>query len=235
MQRLAVLRDDRRERHALTVRLGDALDRAGYLALDHARTAHLHGRGVHAVSDLEGALQGLDLLGALALAHLRHGEHQIERLALVQHRQPYAQQLGEHYLRLAAIWRQIVHRAVQRYGRTQHAGQLLHGMRLLHARLGGHFAQRGLRSRPYDILDREVVAEEHLLARVGIDHTRYRRHVKAEEVAERRVLTEVVCVVGIVVRRIGIAGQQDKAAADTAAQLGAPCDIGLFTEHGYMF
>ena len=67
------------------------------------------------------------------------------------------------------------------------------------ARAGAFFAQRGLRPRPDDVVDGEIVAEKHLLARIGVDDARERRPVEAEIVEERRILTEIVGVVGIVV------------------------------------
>ena len=49
VERLAVLRDDRGERDALSARLGHPFDGPGDFALDNPRAAHLHGtRGEHA-------------------------------------------------------------------------------------------------------------------------------------------------------------------------------------------
>ena len=84
VERLAVLRDDRGERQARTAGFGDALDGARDLALDHSRTAHLHSQRVHLVAYQERAFHRLDLLGALLLAHFGHGEHQFDRLVVVQ-------------------------------------------------------------------------------------------------------------------------------------------------------
>ena len=109
-QRLAVLRDDRGERDALSAGLGDSLDGARDLALHHARTAHPHGGGVHGVADAEGALHLFELLGALALAHLGHGEHDLHRLVVVQQGGGDAQQRRKLQLGLAAVRGQVVDR-----------------------------------------------------------------------------------------------------------------------------
>ena len=227
MQRLAVLRDDRRERHTESHRLGDALDRTGDLALDDARAAHPHGERVHLVSDAEGALHRLDLLGALDLAHLRDGEHQVDRLVVVQQRRSDPQQRRELQLRFAAVGRQVVYAAAEPDRGGQIVGQRRQRAAVGDARAGAFFAQRGLRSGPDDVLDGEIVAVQRLFARVGVDHADDRRHVQPEIVAERGVLPEVVGVVGIIVRRERIAREQDDAASDLRAQLVAARGIGF--------
>ena len=226
MQRLAVLGHDRGERHPLSLRLGDPLDRPRDLALDHPRAAHPHGGRVHLVPDREGALHRPDLLGALRLAHLRHGQHQLHRLVVVQQRRRDAQQLGELQLRLTAVGRQEVDAAPLRDRLAQPPRELRHREGRRDARTGTQLAQRGLRSRPHDILDREVVAVERLLARVGVDHARDRGHVQTEKVAERGVLPEIVGVIGVVVGRERIARKQHEAAADLAPQRRTPRRIG---------
>ena len=85
--------------------------------------------------------------------------------------------------------------------------------------------------RPDDVLDGEVVAVEGLLARVGVDHADERRDVQPEVVEERRVLAEVVGVVGIVVRGEPVSGEQDDALPDLRAQLAAARGIGFCREH----
>ena len=87
------------------------------------------------------------------------------------------------------------------------------------ADLGAHLPQRRLRAGPDDVLDGEVVAVKGGFARLGIQQTRDARHIEAEVVAERGVLTEVVGVVGIIVGGILVAREQDQALADFAAEL----------------
>ena len=227
VERLAVLRHDRRERHALSLRFGDAFDGSRDLAFDDARAAHPHGRRVHLVADPEGAFHLLDLFGALLLAHLRHGEHQVHRLVVVQQRGFDAQQRRQLELGLPAVGRQVVDPAAQGDRPAQLFFELRHRERRRDARSGAHFAQRGLRSGPDDVLDGEIVAVQRLFARVGVDHADDRRHVQPEIVAERGVLPEVVGVVGIIVRRERIAREQDDAASDLRAQLVAARGIGF--------
>ena len=227
MQRFAVLRDDRREGESRSERLGDAFDRAGDLALNDARAAELHGQRVHFVADAEGSLHLLDLLGALLFAHLRHGEHQVHRLVVVQQGGLDAQQFRQLELRFAAVGRQVVDFAPLGDGLAQ--ARLEGGRRegLRNAYLGAQLAERGLRTGPDDVLDGEVVAVEGLLARVGVDQTHQRGNVESEVVEERRVLAEIVGVVGVVVRCGGVSRKQDDALPDFRAQHLAARDIGF--------
>ena len=231
MERFAVLGDDRGERYALALRLGDALDGPCDLALDDSRAAHLHGQRMHVVSDMEGALQGFDLLGALLLAHLGHGHHQVDRLVVVQQRGAYSEQFRELEFRLPAVGREVVDAAPQGNGSAQTPLEFRHGECCADADLGSHVAQHGLRACPDDVLDRKVVAVKGLLARIGVDHADQRRDVESEVVPEGRILPEIVGVVGIIVCREGVSGQQDDAAADLRAQGFAPCGIGFCGEH----
>ena len=226
-----MLRDDRGERDALSHRLGDAFDGAGDFAFDDPRAAHLHGQRVHFVSDVEGALHGFDLFGALLFAHLGHGEHQIDRFVVVQRRGFDSEQFGEQEFRFAAIGGQVVDLAAQGDGLAQAGGQIGRREGLRHADLGTQFAECGLGAGPDDVFDGEVVAVEGLFARVGVDQADHRRDVQSEVVAERRILTEVVGVVGVVVRSQRIAGQQDDALSDSGAQLAAARGIGFCGEH----
>ena len=113
--------------------------------------------------------------------------------------------------------------------------QFGHGVRCADADLGAHLAQRGLRAGPDDVLHGEVVAVERLLARVGVDDSRDARHVQPEVVAERRILAECVGVIGVVVRREGVARQQDQPLPDAGAQLAAARLVGGCRKHGVRF
>ena len=199
MQRFAVLRDDRRERHARTVGFGDAFDGTCDFALDDARAAHLHGQRVHLVADLECALHLLDLLGALFLAHFGHGEHQVYRLVVVQQCGFDTQQRRQPKLSLSAVGRQEMDFAPQRNGFAEPFLEFGEGVCRRDADLCAQLAQRGLRACPDDVLDREIVAVECLFARVGVDQARQRGDVQPEIVKERRILPEIVGVVRVVV------------------------------------
>ena len=169
----------------------------------------MHRQRVHLVAYQERAFHRLDLLGALLLAHFGHGEHQFDRLVVVQQFGLDAEQRRQLELRLAAVGRQVVDLAAQRNGFAEPLFKFGHGERRRDADFGAQFAQRGLRTGPDDVLDREIVAVQRLFARVGVDQARQRRGVQPEVVAERRILPEIVGVVRIVVGRKGVARQQD--------------------------
>ena len=224
VERFAVLRHDRRERYALSLGLGDAFDGACDLAFHDARAAHPHGRRVHVVADPEGAFHLFDLFGALLLAHFRHGEHQVYRLVVVQQCGLDTQQRRQLEFGLAAVGRQEMDFAAQGDGPAQPRFELRHRECGRDADFGAHLAQR---SGPDDVLDCEIVAVQRLFARVGVDQAGDGRHVQPEIVAERGVLAEIVGVVGVVVRREGVARKQDDSAPDLRAQFVAARGIGF--------
>ena len=80
-----------------------------------------------------------------------------------------------------------------------------------------------------------TVAIEGRLASFGIDQAHQRGVVQAEVVAERGVLTEVVGVVGIVIGREGVAGQQDQSRADLLTKRLATRHVGRRCKHSYRF
>ena len=180
---------------------------------------------------MEGALHGFDLLGALLFAHLGNGEHQVDRLVVVQGGGLDAEQVGEEQLCFAAIGGQIVDLSAEGDGAAQPCGQIGERDGGRHADLGTHVAERGLGTGPDDVLDGEGITVEGLFARIGIDQADDRGDVQPEVVAERRVLTEIVGVVGIIVRSEAVAGQQDDALSDLGAQLATARGIGLCGKH----
>ena len=234
MQNLAVLCHDCGERHTLTIRLCDALNTTSNLALHNTWATHLHRCHVHLVANLECALQSLDLLCRLLLAHLSYGEHQIQRLALVEHAEADAEPVGNLNLELCTIGRQVVHGAVLLDSLAQYIANSVAGVALLHAYLASLVSDCGHGACPDDILHREVITEEHRLTRLCIDKTDERGYIQAEVVAECRVLTVVVCVIRIVVRHLGVCGEKDKSLAYAARQLGTTANISLFAEHSFI-
>ena len=231
VQHLAVLREDRRKRHTRTVRHGNAVHGTRDLMLTAARTAQTHGRGVHVVTDIECLLDTCKLLVRLNLTHLRNRKEQVERHAVVHHRRHDAQQLRYLKRRLAAIRGQVVYLASLSQGVAQIRRQRRHGPRLRHPNLGREIRYRRLRAPPDDILNRKVIAIERLGTAVGVDNTRQGGQALSEKVEERRILTEVVGVAGIVHGRLVIARQQDQSAADSAAKLRTALRISLCRKH----
>ena len=235
MQRFAVLRHDRRERHAPSECFGNAFDRAGDFALDDAGTAHLHCRSVHGVADVERFFELLDLLGTFLFPHLGYGHHQLDRLVIVQCGRFEAQQVGEQQLGFASVRGQVVDAASLDDGFGQVRFQVGQREGVRNACFGPLFAQRRLRPRPDDVFDREVVAVQRNLSGVGIDQADQRRGVESEVVEERGVLAEIIGVVEVVVGCEHIARNEDQAAAHLAAQGAAASDVDFFCKHSRIF
>ena len=103
VQNLAMLCHDCRERHTLTIRLCNALNTTSDLALHNAGATHLHRCHVHLVANLECTLQSLNLLCRFLLAHLSYGEHQLNRLTLVEHAEADAEPVSNLNLKLCTV------------------------------------------------------------------------------------------------------------------------------------
>ena len=170
VQCLTVLRYDARERYTESLRLGNTLHSSCNLALHNTRFTHLHCGGVHSVSELEGTLQCLDLLGRLHLAHLGYCKHQIDRLVVVELRNWQTQEACKLNLALATIRRQEVNLAALLQGGGNHAIESLERLAVGDTHLNTQLHKAWLRASPDDILDGEIIAKEHLLARLGIDN-----------------------------------------------------------------
>ena len=127
-----------------------------------------------------------------------------------------------------------MHGAVLLNSLAQYVANSVASIGLLYAHLSTLLSDCGHGACPDDILNGEVITEEHRLTRVCVDKTDERRYVKTEVVAECRVLTVVVCVIRIVVRHLGVCGKKDKSLAYAARQLGTTANISLFAEHSFI-
>ena len=116
-------------------------------------------------------------------------------------------------------------------GGGNHAIECLEWLAVGDSHLCAQLHKAWLRTCPDDILDSEIVAKEHLLARLGIDNRHQGRQVESKVVDEGRVLTEGVGVVRIVVGREGVARNQNQTIANATAQLGATIFVGICTKH----
>jgi hypothetical protein len=112
-----------------------------------------------------------------------------------------------------------VHLAAERDGALNVGRKASHRLRYGNTYLIGKVTDGGLGAHPDDILNRKVVAIECSLARLGIDGAGKGGNAVTEEVEERRVLTEVEGVVGIVEGRLHVTGEKDKALTYAAAKL----------------
>ena len=229
---LAVLREDGGEAHLSAVRMGDAVHLSGDVFLGDAGLDQTHGRRVHHVADLGGALQFLNFLLRLGRAHFHHSHDELHRGCLLLLRGVQAQQV--HYLNLdvVAIGRQEVDGAAFRAGIVADGLQLGHRSRLCHAHLGSHVGHALHRAVPHDVLDVDVVADEAFAVVVDVDDAHQSVALLSEVIQERRVLTErVVGVVGIVVGRLVVAEEHHYALADELLELIAALYVSFFAKH----
>ena len=122
----------------------------------------------------------------------------------------YAGEIHELDHQVVTIWGKEVHLATLCNGLVDEFLQLCHRGRVGHATLCCHVGNAVHASEPYDILDVNVVANEPLLALVGVDYTNQTFTMLAEVVKERTVLTETVCVGRIVDGRQIVTHQYDE-------------------------
>ena len=198
MECFTVLRYDAWERYAQALRLGNTLHCTCNLSLDNARLTHLHSGGVHCITNLESSLQSLNLLGRLNLTHLDYGKHQIYRFVVVELRYRYTQEARELNFALTSIWWKDVDTAILLHRSSNNSIERLQRLAVRHAHLRTKFHKARLRTCPDNILNGEIVAKEHRLARLGIHHRHQRRNVKTEVVEESRILTERISIVRVV-------------------------------------
>ena len=187
---LAVLRVDGGKGGRGAVGVGRAVDLAADKLLRQSGARDGHGRGVHLVSDDRCALQLLYLLLRLGGTHLHHGVDEVEAGCLLLLVGMDSQQVHDLDLDVVAVGRQEVDAAMLAQGVGHDGAQGLHRSRVDHAYLRGHVGHGVDGSKPYDVLDVDVVADKGLLIVVDIDHTDQSVALLSEIVQERRILSE---------------------------------------------
>ena len=90
----------------------------------------------------------------------------------------------------------------------------------------GLFSQRGLGTRPDDIVDGQLVAKHNLAVFIDIDDSRQTRIIESEEIEEGRVLTEAVGIVGIVHAHLIVTQEEQQSATHVLLQLCPAAEIG---------
>ena len=190
MHDLAVLRVDGGKGGRGAVGVGRAVDLAADKLLRQSGARDGHGRGVHLVSDDRCALQLLYLLLRLGGTHLHHGVDEVEAGCLLLLVGMDSQQVHDLDLDVVAVGRQEVDAAMLAQGVGHDGAQGLHRSRVGHAYLRGHVGHGVDGSKPYDVLDVDVVADKGLLIVVDIDHTDQSVALLSEIVQERRILSE---------------------------------------------
>ena len=78
-----------------------------------------------------------------------------------------------------------MNRRVCRRGTTTYLNELGHRGRLLHTHLCSEICHRRGEAHPYDILHVDIIAKQHLLVVVDVDHTHQSVAVLSEIVEER--------------------------------------------------
>jgi hypothetical protein len=97
-----------------------------------------------------------------------------------------------------------------------------------------HFRPLGDRrqiTHPNDVVDGQLVSEDHRTVLVDIDHRRQIGLVEPEVVEEGAVLAKWEAVIGIVHRALAVAQKEQEAAVDSPLQLRATLAVGLFRKH----
>ena len=110
--------------------------------------------------------------------------------------------------------------------------QRLHGSRTADAHLFGKVLYTGYRAIPHDILDVDIVADEHLGALVDVDDTYQSVALLSEVIQERGVLAErIVPIVGIVGGRLVVTKQKNDAVFHHLLQFVAAAYVRFFAKH----
>ena len=185
MHDLAMLREDGGKADALGQRACYAVHLSAHEALGDAGLDEQLGGGVHGIAHVAGALNQPDFIGTLRRAHLHHGLDEGFRGTLFLLCGVYAQEVRDGYLRVEAVGRQEVHGLSVGLRVVYDGLQLAGGCRLADAHLGGQLADRRHVAHPHDVLDVDVVAEQHLAVVVNVDDAGEPVAVLPEEVEER--------------------------------------------------
>ena len=99
-----------------------------------------------------------------------------------------AQQIHDLNLRVVTIWGQEVYGLLLGDSLVANGLQLLHGSRLCNANFCSKVGYRWCKAHPYDILNVDVIAEQHLYVVVDVNDTHKTVAVLTKIVKERRIL-----------------------------------------------
>ena len=230
MLNLAVHGEDTLEADTAAVREGYAGDGTSYLLFGDARTAHLHSGGVHLIADGTGTLYLGDLFRALHHTLAHHGHDECQRCLLTLFGRMDTKEVHNLNLMVVAVRRKEVDGTTSVARILHQTLQAFHRRALPHPALFGHIGHGIYGTKPNDVVQIDVVADEPFLARISIDHAHEALAVLAKEVEEGRVLTELVGVGRVVGRRVVVAEEQDESAPHVMAQRLAPSHVCFFCE-----
>ena len=223
MEYLSLYGGDSGESQRSTRTASHLLDGSSHLRLMNAGAHGAVGSKVHFRAQVHRLLDEAYLLVGLVVAladdGLDEGHAGLRRLCGRLH----ARQLPKPDAVVATIGRQEVD-----WFSTDDCCQFIHRPDVGNTYGSGHLAQRGLGTRPDDVVDGQLIAEDDFAVLIDVDDGGQSGVVEAEEIKERGVLTETVGVVGIIHRCLVVAEEEQQAAAHVALQLGAATDIGFF-------
>ena len=113
--------------------------------------------------------------------------------------------------------------------------ELAHGEGLADAYTLALLTNGGLDTHPDDAIDGELVAKDNLAVLIDVDDGGKTGIIGAKEIEERRVLTIVIGVVGIVHATLVVAEEEQQATLQRVFQLLTATDISFFCKHNGLY
>ena len=148
----------------------------------YARTHLPVGREVHLGTDVYRLFDGCNFLCILIVALLDNGFDEGYRYLFRLCCRLYAEQLPQPYAVVATVGRQEVYRLAFCTCLVNAVLQHPHRQGFLNAHYGGFLLERRLDARPYDVVDGQFIAEDHLLVFIDVDDGGQGGIVEPEEI-----------------------------------------------------
>lgn len=208
-----------------------ALHETGEFILVAAGHSHLHGTHMHVVGGFDSLFDLNDFLSALDAALFDTSGNKLHGGIAANGIELDAEELAHLAGVVGAIGGQVVNLASLAYGLGAEGLQSGKVTTIVDTYAGGKFLDAGQRTGPDHIVDIIVVGKDVVNAIVAVEHAHQIFALEAEEIEESAVLTEPICIIGIVARGFVVALDDNKAVAYVFAQLFTTSDIGFFAKH----
>ena len=222
MQHFSVHGDDAGEGDLASERGGDAVEDTCNLSFcDSLLHCHSHGCGVHFVANGSSAVEFGYFFCALDVAKGDNGINEGltgSSALLVGMNSTQIHELNHH---VVAIGWEEMELSSLRFGLCEDFLQRAHWSCVGNAGFGCHVSNRGHGSRPDDVINVDVVADECFFSAFAVDDKCKSIAVLPGEIEERTILTKLIGVVGEVARTIVIPKEHDDSAAYQLAQTAA--------------